>query len=307
MSVLSFLLLASAVPDCPKQDALLAQLASAVETRYVVEADARDMGAQLRAWRDEGRYRASCDDEAAFLDRLNRDLDRFDGHFHVERAGARDGNDWLMAWRAGSKAANAGIREVSVLEGNVGYIRISSFYSWDIARAKYRAAWALLADTHGLIIDLRLNGGGDGAPAAQIVRSALGSDVRSVQAIERRDGTAVEALPDAELPPLRSDMPIVVIVDRRSASASEFVAYALQMEKRALVVGARSAGAANMFGDPVPLGDDYQIVIHSARPVNRISKDNWEGKGVQPDRSGGDDPLFVARMLIAAKPSPPAK
>jgi hypothetical protein len=307
MSMLSFLLLASAVPDCPKHDALLARLASAVETRYVAEEDARNIGAQLRAWRDEGRYGASCGDDAAFLDRLNRDLDRFDGHFHVERAGASDGNDWLMAWRAGAKAANAGIREVSVLEGNIGYVRISSFYSWDIAREKYRAAWALLGDTDGLIIDLRLNGGGDGAPAAQILRSVLGPDVRSVQAIERRDGTTVEALPEAELPPLRSDLPIVVIVDRRSASASEALAYALQMEKRALVVGARSAGAANMFGDPVPLGDDYQVAIPSARPVNRVSKDNWEGRGVQPDRSGGDDPLFVARMLIAADKSPPAK
>lgn len=307
MSVLSFLLLASAVPDCSKQEELLAQLASAVETRYVAEEDARNIGAQLRAWQEEGRYRTSCGDDAAFLDRLNRDLDRFDGHFHVERAGASDGDDWLMAWRAGSKAANAGIREVSVLEGNVGYVRISSFYPWDIAREKYRAAWALLADTDGLIIDLRLNGGGDDMPAAQIVRSALGADVRSVQAIERRDGTVTEPLPDAQLPPLRSDIPIVVIVDRRSASASEFVAYALQMEKRALVVGARSAGAANMFGDPVPLGGEYQVAIPSARPVNRISKGNWEGKGVQPDRSGGDDPLFVARMLIAAKLSPPAK
>lgn len=307
MSVLSFLLLASAVPDCSKQDELLARLAAAVDARYVVEEDARNIGSQLRTWQKEGRYRTSCDDEAGFLAQLNRDLDRFDGHFHVERAGASDGDDWLMAWRAGSKAANAGIREVSVLEGNIGYVRIASFYPWDIAREKYRAAWALLADADGLIIDLRLNGGGDGAPAAQILRSALGPDVRSVQAIERRDSTTVEPLPEAELPPLRSDLPIVVIVDRRSASASEFVAYALQMEKRALVVGARSAGAANMFGDPVPLGDDYQVVIPSARPVNRISKDNWEGKGVQPDRSGGDDPLFVARMLIAAKPSPPAK
>lgn len=307
MSVLSFLLLASAVPECPKQHELLARLAAAVDARYVVEEDARNIGAQLRAWQKEARYRTSCGDDAVFLDQLNRDLDRFDGHFHVERAGASDGDDWLMAWRAGSKAANAGIREVSVLEGNIGYIRISSFYPWDIAREKYRAAWTLLGDADGLIIDLRLNGGGDGAPAAQIVRSALGADVQSVQAIERRDGTAAEPLPDAELSPLRSDMPIVVIVDRRSASASEFLAYALQMEKRALVVGARSAGAANMFGDPVPLGPDYQAVIPSARPVNRVSKDNWEGTGVQPDRSGGDDPLFIARMLIAAKQRPPTK
>jgi len=297
MFSLSMMLIAVA-PECSVRSAALVRLAEAVEAQYVVEADARNLAAQLRNWSREGRYRAACADDAVFLERLNRDLDLFDGHFHVEKAGAKDGDDWLMAWRAGALAANAGIREVSVLEGNIGYVRISSFYPWDIARDKYRAAWQLLGDADGLIIDLRLNGGGDDMPAAQIVRSALTPEVRSVQSVERRDGRAEEPLPAPELPQLRTDVPIVVIVDRRSASAAEYVAYSLQAEGRARVVGTRSAGAANMFGEPVKLGGGYQLVVPNARPVNRVSGDNWEGKGVQPDAPGGDDPLFVARMLL---------
>lgn len=292
------LMLMVATPECRVQSHVVARLAEVVEAQYVVEAQARDLAAQLRGWGKDGRYSATCGDDGAFLERLNRDLDMFDGHFHVEKAGAKDGADWLMAWRAGAASANAGIREVSVMEGNIGYIRISSFYPWDVAREKYRAAWQLLADTDGLIIDLRLNGGGDDMSAAQIVRSAVASDIRSVQSIEKRSGNTEELLPDAELPALRADLPIVVIVDRRSASAAEYVAYSLHMEKRALVVGSRSGGAANMFGDPVPLGESYQVVIPSSRPINRISNDNWEGKGVNPDYSGGDDPLFVARMRL---------
>lgn len=292
------LMVMAAVPECRVQSDALARLAEVVEAQYVVESDARELAAQLRRWRGDGRYHTVCDDDAAFLDRLNRDLDMFDGHFHVEKAGASDGDDWLMAWRAGAVAANAGIREVGVMEGNIGYLRISSFYPWDIAREKYRAAWQLLGDADGLIIDLRLNGGGDDMPAAQIVRSALGPDVRSVQSIERRTGKIEEMLPELELPQLRADVPIVVIVDRRSASAAEYVAYSLQAAKRARVVGTRSGGAANMFGEPVPLGGGYQVVVPNARPVNRASGDNWEGKGVRPDVAGGDDPLFVARMLL---------
>lgn len=303
MFSLSLMLIATA-PDCRVQSEALVRLAAVVDEQYVVEADAGELAAQLRRWRSEGRYRAACGDDIAFLERLNRDLDMFDGHFHVEKAGAADGDDWLMAWRAGALAANAGIREVSVMEGNIGYIRIASFYPWDVAREKYRAAWQLLGDADGLIIDLRLNGGGADMPAAQIVRSALAPDIRSVQSIERRSGKSEEVLPDLELPELRANVPIVVIIDRRSASAAEYVAYSLQAEKRARVVGTRSGGAANMFGEPVPLGGGYQVVVPNARPVNRASGDNWEGKGVRPDVSGGDDPIFVARMLLAKDAAP---
>jgi hypothetical protein len=298
MISLSLMLMVGA-PDCRAQSDVLARLADVVEAQYVLESAAHELAAQLRLWRKAGRYRASCGDEHAFIERLNRDLDTFDGHFHFEKAGAKDGEDWLMAWRAGAASANAGVREVSVMEGNIGYLRISSFYPWDVARDKYRAAWQLVGDVDGLIIDLRLNGGGADMPAAQIVRSALGTGIASVQVIEKRSGTVEEKLPAAELPTLPKDLPIVVIVDRRSASAAEYVAYSLQAAKRARVVGSRSGGAANMFGEPVPLGGDYQVVIPNARPVNRISRDNWEGKGVRPDIPGGDDPLFVARMLLA--------
>jgi len=302
MLSLSLILMMTA-PECRAQSDVLTRLADVVEAQYVVAADARELASQLRTWREDGRYRSVCGNEDGFIDRLNRDLDMFDGHFHFEKAGAKDGDDWLMAWRAGAASANAGVREVSVLEGNIGYLRIASFYPWDVAREKYRAAWQLISDTDGLIIDLRLNGGGDDMPAAQIVRSALASEIRWVQSIEKRSGIVEEMLPEAELPALPKDLPIIVIIDRRSASAAEYVAYSLQAEGRARVVGSRSGGAANMFGEPVPLGSDYQVVIPNARPVNRARGDNWEGTGVRPDVAGGDDPLFVARMMLSKPPA----
>ena len=105
------------------------------------------------------RSAAGCADPVAFSARLNQDLDRFDGHFHFERVDAAAGqDDWLMAWRADARGDGAGVREVRVLEGNVGYLRLSTFYPLDLARPKLAAAFTLLADTDGLVLDLRQNG-----------------------------------------------------------------------------------------------------------------------------------------------------
>lgn len=295
---MSILALAAAAAACPQQSVVLDKLADVIEARYANVRDGSVIAEQVREWSADARYAADCANANMFLERLNRDLDAYDGHFHVERAAATDGEDWLLAWRRDARSVNSGVREVGVLEGNVGYLRISSFYPWDIARAKYLAAWALLSDAKSLIIDLRQNGGGDAVTATHLVRSAL-DKAASVQSIDRRGKLTREVLPAAELPALPGDLPIVVLVDRRSASASEYVAYSLQQAKRAKVVGSRSAGAASLMGSPVPLHDGFQVIIPEARPANIVTGRSWEGSGVVPDVRGGDDPLFVARQLIA--------
>lgn len=290
-------LLTVAAAVCPMQDAVLADAADAIESTYVLPGAGARIAADVRAWADQGRYRAWCADPQAFLERLNRDLDAHDGHFHVARPDTSgEEPDWLAAWRAGAVAANAGVREVRVLEGNIGYLRLASFYPWDQAGVKLAAAFALVADTDGLVLDLRHNGGGDAQTADQLVRAFTDDEVRAVQRIERREGSREDTLPQRQLPAY--DRPLVVLVDRRSGSAAEFVAYSLQALGRAHVVGARSGGVAHMLGDARPLAHGYRILVPEARPVNLHTGGNWEGGGVEPDVAGGDDPLFIARRLL---------
>jgi len=233
---------------------------------------------------------------------LNQDLDVFDGHFHVERVDASAGqDDWLMAWRADARSNGAGVREVRVLEGNIGYLRLSTFYPLDLARSKLAAAFTLLADTDGLVLDLRQNGGGDDGSADLLVRTLLEPGVTAVQVLEQRGRRTPVPLPPAGLPPYLK--PLVILIDRRTGSAAEFVAYSLQAAGRARIVGSRSGGAAHMFDDPVLLPDGYQISIPDRQPINLRTGGNWERTGVMPDTPGGDDPLFIARQLLAPKKS----
>lgn len=305
MIIAGFLAAAAVTAGCSKEEAALAAAATAIERQYVVAADAARIAKDLRTRVQAGAYRDVCGDPAAFLARVNRELDAHDGHFHFEQlkpaAGAEE--DWMMAWRSGGRTANAGVREVRVLEGNVGYLRLSSFYPWDMAAPKLRSAFALLADTDAVILDLRQNGGGDADTAGQIVKAFLAADVKAVQDVERRSGRAEDPLPPADLPPMPTGRPLAVLLDRRAASASEFVAYSLRAAGRAVVVGDRSAGAAHIAGEPVRLPGGYAVTIPDARPINRVTGANWEGQGVKPDVPGGDDPVFVARQRLAAAPA----
>ncbi len=293
----------AAAGACPQQAAALEAAASAIETRYFEEDMASRIARRLQEEAAEARQR-TCLEEAAFVAETNLLLDSYDPHFMFERPGSDAGaEDWLMAWRSESANVNAGVREAKVLEGNVGYLRISSFYPWDLAKPKLEAAATLLSDANSLIIDLRGNGGGDARTAQHMVR-ALAPTAKAVQTIERRRGTSSESLPALELPLGGTARPVAILIDRRSGSASEFVAYSLQALGRALIVGSRSGGVANLIGEPVDLGERYAISIPDARPVNLTTGANWEGSGVRPDLPGGDDPLYLARRALEDRLSP---
>ncbi|TFZ43049.1 peptidase S41 [Stenotrophomonas maltophilia] len=298
----SWMLGALLAAACPAQDAVLEAAATAIQAQYLDAAEGARIADALRGWSNEQRYADTCADPKAFSARLNQDLDHFDGHFHVERVDASAGqDDWLMAWRADARRNGAGVREVRVLEGNIGYMRLSTFYPLDLARPRLAAAFALLADTDGLVLDLRQNGGGDDGSADLLVRTLLEASITQVQALEQRGRRTPVRLPPASLPAYLK--PLVVLIDRRTGSAAEFVAYSLQALARARIVGSRSGGAAHMFDDSVLLPDGYQISIPDRQPINLRTGGNWERTGVTPDVSGGDDPLFVARQLLATPAS----
>lgn len=298
----SVLLAAAIAAGCPEQTRALNSAADVIERTYLDARVAGQIAADVRAWARAGRYSDVCPDRDAFMARFNRDLDVYDGHFHFERPGVEDtGDDWLTAWRAESRKVNAGVREVRVLEGNVGYLRLSSFYPWDLAGPKLKAAFALLAETDGLILDLRQNGGGDDQTAGQLAGAFLGPDVTAVQDVDMRGRKEADPLPKLDLPRYPADRRVAVLVDRRSASASEFVAYSLQAAGRAKVIGSRSGGAAHLLDDPIPVAGGYAIMVPNARPINRTTGGNWEGRGVRPDMPGGDDPLHVARQWLAQR------
>ncbi|WP_312089594.1 S41 family peptidase, partial [Chryseobacterium sp.] len=76
--------------------------------------------------------------------------------------------------------------------------------------------------------------------------------------------------------------PLYIIIDDKTFSAGEEFTYDLRVLKRATVFGKISAGGANP-SDEVKIKGPFVAFIPNCRPINPVTKTNWEGTGVTPD------------------------
>ena len=143
----------------------------------------------------------------------------------------------------------------SVLADSVGYIKLNSFT--ETAGKEVKDAFMELKGQNitSLILDLRGNGGGLLKEAVSIVNFFVpkGTEIVSTKGkIKDWDKTYV-----AEAVPLDTEMPLVVLIDGGSASASEIVSGSLQDNDRAVVIGSQSFGKG---------------LVQSVRPLSYNSK-----------------------------------
>ena len=131
-----------------------------------------------------------------------------------------------------------------VLESNIGYVLLDRVAR--NAAQEMNSALAELADTRGLVIDLRRNPGGFLDESLMLADLFLKPGSTLASTVQRRpDAEAYETETDSfedRWPQLVPDLPIVILVDRFTASGAEILAGALQDYDRALVLGERSFG-----------------------------------------------------------------
>ncbi|RRN76772.1 S41 family peptidase, partial [Pseudoxanthomonas sp. SGD-10] len=127
-----------------------------------------------------------------------------------------------------------------MLDNNVAYIKLDKFL--ENSAQEVKDAWIDLKKNNptGLILDLRFNGGGILQEAVKIVNIFVGKDVEVVSQIGRKADKKIvyRTFMSATEP----DLPLVVLINGRSASAAEIVAGSLQDLDRAVIVGQRSFG-----------------------------------------------------------------
>ena len=168
------------------------------------------------------------------------------------------------------------------VRGDVGVININTFMQKNTAD-EVRGAIAQIdlklgRKPRGYVIDLRSNPGGLLDQAIEVSDIFLESgEVVSQRGRDRRDIDRYYARKGD----LAGGLPIVVLVDAGSASASEIVAGALQDHHRALVMGERSFGKGSVQ-TLIPLDDGTEIRLTTARYYTPAGKSVQEG-GIEPD------------------------
>jgi len=182
-------------------------------------------------------------------------------------------------------------------DDGIGYIRLSQFTS-DTVEHFDRAVGALRSgQLKALILDLRSNSGGLMSAAIEIVDRFI--DHGTILAT--RGAHSPEQRTTAQAAGTYPRFPLVVLIDRGTASASEIVAGALQDHNRAVIVGKRSWGKGSVqriirlpnSGAAVKLTTDHYY-LPKGRCVHRLpDADTW---GVDPDVEEDFDPEDVAAL-----------
>jgi len=172
----------------------------------------------------------------------------------------------------------------------VGYIRLSQF--GEITGDETRAALRSLPDNvSGLVLDLRANPGGLLDIAAEICDMFLESKLPIVR-IKGRNKVLISEYTSTAGTEFSGDLPVCILIDRYSASASEIVSGCLQDHGRAILIGEQSYGKGTVQ-DIIPIQYNKSLLKLTTasywRPSNRhidrndklaIQTQVW---GVQPD------------------------
>jgi carboxyl-terminal processing protease len=163
------------------------------------------------------------------------------------------------------------------LASNFGYIK---FDSWTPpADRRFNEELAGMHDAPGLIIDLRANGGGHTEVLLNIASNFFAAPTYT-GGFRKRDGTLDRYL--TRIPKQLYRQPVVILIDERSASASETFTTFMQESRRAYVIGRQSSGSTlNTRIQRVKGGGELRVSMRAyISPGGR----NPEGTGVVPDQ-----------------------
>ena len=180
------------------------------------------------------------------------------------------------------------VREVIVqkpvkweVKGDVGYININTFSEGTGAGVRAAIAGITKSLGHrplGYVVDLRDNGGGLLNEAVEVSDAFLSyGEIVSQRGREKTDIERYFAKPGDDA----AGLPVIVLINPGTASASEIVAGALQDHHRALVMGERSFGKGSVQ-TLLQLDNDSALRLTTARYYTPSGRSVQEG-GIRPD------------------------
>ena len=168
----------------------------------------------------------------------------------------------------------------SRLEDNIGYIRVSSF-NQKVDQEIIKAIKSFDKKENkivGYVLDLRNNPGGLLDQAVNVTDIFLEKgEIVSTRGRKKSEGNRYNAVKND----LINGLPLVVLINQGSASASEIVAGALQDHKRAIIMGTKSFGKGSVQ-TIIPSGENVAIKLTTARYYTPLGR-SIQQTGIDPD------------------------
>ncbi len=170
-----------------------------------------------------------------------------------------------------------GVEFSTMVHPGIGYVRVSTFNETTDSDLSQALKQLDVAKLDGLIIDLRNNGGG-------LLNQAVGMADMFLDKNELVVSHHGRASPERRYYAVHGnqgvEVPLVILVNGQSASASEIVSGAMQDHDRALIVGETSFGKG-LVQTQYPLSEDTALLLTTARyytPSGRLIQRNYKNE-----------------------------
>jgi C-terminal peptidase prc len=189
---------------------------------------------------------------------------------------------------------------------DVGYLKINSFMFRDAQLGKDLFGDQLVKAAEGLekagakkiILDLRGNGGGAIMEADVLLDKLLRPGLIEFYVRGRATGeTLFYSASEKKMPKIFKRLPLVLLLDRFSASASELIALSLREQGRALIIGEKSYGKGTAQ-ITFPLLDGGVLKFTTGKIFSPVEEICVEGEGVEPDIEIRDDPATLEDEVL---------
>jgi carboxyl-terminal processing protease len=246
----------------------------------------------LRVVPGGGAAECGLDAGDVILEADGKPLRSLERHVIEERISGREGTKArLRVWRKGADAPtdflvprrSVDINSVSGVrildDGSTGFLRIENFEGRTAAEVARAVRELIAAGAKGLIIDLRGNPGGLVSTAVATVGIFCPTGTLIVSSHGRGPKAERKYITQGE--PLAPKLPLAILVDRYTASASEIVAGAFQDLNRAIIIGDRTFGKG-VVQTVFPLDGNDALQLTTSRYVLPSGR-SIQGKGVRPD------------------------
>jgi C-terminal processing protease CtpA/Prc len=281
--------------DKQKRQETIHSIGTLLSENYVFPEIAEKMNQHIQAQLKKGDY-AKLLNGNAFADKLTKDLQSISKDKHLRimygpeqiaeqraRQEQPENNQEPPAHLDRGKQTNYGFQEVKLIDGNIGYLNLTSFSDTDSGGDTAVAAMNFLSNANALIIDLRQNGGGSPSMIQLITSYLYDSEPVHLNNFYWRPSdsrTQTWTLPHVS-GQRRPDIPVYVLTSQRTFSAAEEFSYNLRNLERATIVGETTGGGAHPGGTEI-VNNEFMIWLPQGRAINPITNTNWEGVGVKP-------------------------
>lgn len=300
-------------PSSREAERAIRTISEIITDKYVFPDKGRDIAKHLLQEFRNGKFKnlGSWEELDSITTKVLRDFSG-DGHLYVKYdpatvqelsavkkdVGADSGYDSFFYGEEAVKN-NFGFAAVKVLEGNIGYIKLSKINISEKSLPVLFASMQFVANTKALIIDLQDNGGG-GSSIGAVFESYFLPKEMSLLEFKNRAGQTDISKTVAWLIEPKYDKPLYIMINGGTVSAAEAFAFALQSRKRAMIVGQRSAGAAHM-NSWYPVNEHLYVSVSTGAPTLPGTEISWEQKGVQPEHvvEAGQEIRFITNLIEA--------